>query len=125
MTFEQLEKYCESIGLVKQVHLQYHGFKFPSKYAARYDFIVAYDKKVNGIRCANNVVIEDNTVFDGHKFGRGIRCYGFTEPLKSTKDIKEKIDVLMKLYKKCVLELKKEEYIDRICKSIKVVRKGL
>lgn len=116
MTIEQLKKYCTSIGLVENQHQEYYGFQFPTKYAACYDFIVAYDKRLKGIRCANNIVIEDNVLFANRLTGKGIRCYGFTEPLKSAKDIKEKIDVLLKLYKKCVLELKKNEYIDRICK---------
>lgn len=116
MTIEQLKKYCTSIGLVENQHQEYYGFQFPTKYASCYDFIVAYDKRLKGIRCANNIVIEDNVLFANRLTGKGIRCYGFTEPLKSAKDIKEKIDVLLKLYKKCVLELKKNEYIDRICK---------
>ena len=116
MTFEQLKKYCNSIGLVEKEQQQYNGFQFPSKFASHNDFIVAYDRNVEGIRCANSVVIENNTLlFDNSTFGRGIRCYGFTEPLKYAKDIKEKIDDLLKTYKKCVLELKKKEYIDRIC----------
>lgn len=117
MTFEQLKKYCNSIGLVEKEHLKYNGFQFQSKYAAHNDFIVAYDRIVEGIRCANSVAIEHNTLlFDNSTFGLGIRCYGFTEPLKCSKDIKEKIDDLLKTYKKCVLELKKMEYIDKICK---------
>ena len=116
MTFEQLKKYCKSIGLVEKEHMQYYGFKFPSKYAADNDFIVAYDRNIKGIRCACSVGIENYTVvFDNNTFGRGIRCYGFTEPLKCEKDIKEKIDDLLKTYKECVLELKKNEYIDKIC----------
>ena len=111
MTIEQLKKYCTSIGLVENEHQEYYGFKFPSKYAACYDFIVAYDKKLNGIRCAKNVVIEDNVIFANRSIGKGIRCYGFTEPLKYVKDIKEKINDLIKIYKKCVLELKKDEYM--------------
>ena len=71
---------------------------------------------MNGVRCAENIVIEDSVLFANRSLGKGIRCYGFTEPLKSTKDIKEKINDLVKTYKKCVLELKKDEYIDRICK---------
>lgn len=116
MTIEQLKKYCISIGLVEHKHNEYYGFQFPSKYAACYDFIVAYDEKLNGVRCAENIVIEDSVLFANRSLGKGIRCYGFTEPLKSTKDIKEKINDLVKTYKKCVLELKKDEYIDRICK---------
>lgn len=116
MTIEQLKKYCTTIGLVESEHQQFYGFKFPSKYAACYDFIVAYDKNLKGIRCAETVVIEDNVLFANRSIGKGIRCYGFTEPLKNVKDIKEKMDNLIKTYKKCVLELKKDEYIDRICK---------
>lgn len=116
MTREQLEKYCKSIGLVKSEHQQFYGFKFPSKYAASYDFIVAYDKNLKGIRCAESIVIEENTLFDNKTFGKGIRCYGFTEPIQSSKDIKEKINDLLETYKKCVSKLKKDEYIDKICK---------
>ncbi|MBO7693924.1 MAG: hypothetical protein J6T10_14995 [Methanobrevibacter sp.] len=116
MTIEQLKKYCKSIGLVENERQEYYGFQFPSKYASLYDFIVAYDKKLNGVRCAENVVIEDNVIFANRSLGKGIRCYGFTEPLKNVKDIKEKMDNLIKTYKKCVLELKKDEYIDRISK---------